>query len=530
MTRQLRYYQSLGGTSSCVLLLLSLLLCLTSCCDAAQVNTATTNNNGISRRITSTNNTTAVKKIKNNATTTTTTISTDDDQVVTTNNITTALDKNNTIIPDKGGEKNNNITPKEEEDDDPIESILSDISSWMKTQQSNNAAQIDEHLFGADDYIQPQPRRMLLRRPFLTLAYAQTLDGMIAAKLPNNQTTTTTSNMKLSSPQSLLLTHKLRNMHDAILVGGSTFEIDEPRLNARLPKTTTTSSASSLQQQPMPIVLDTHLKHLQKILFNMTFPMDSTTLLEDDDNEEDDDDDDEETTTTTTTILPTEMSVERIHANNPIICCSNQAAFSFLDLLELFQDQHLEDQQRKKKRLSKTSYKIIVYKKIDENDHIEDACMPIKITVYVTHHHHNKKNKEEDVTKEVTFTLLPCPINERTNSVSLKHAMYQLCDQFEIRSVMVEGGAGILSSFLNEYYGDDDDDDERDKIVHCICVTIAPTVLGGLGLPSFGGLLLDALMKVKGENENEEVLLPTLKSIDGKFIPLGRDCVFLGRL
>ena len=97
---------------------------------------------------------------------------------------------------------------------------------------------------------------------------------------------------------------------------------------------------------------------------------------------------------------------------------------------------------------------------------------------------------------------------------------------------MVEGGAGILSSFLNEYGGggggddDDDDDDDEDNIVRCICVTIAPTVLGGFGLPSLGGL--DALMKVKGEKDDEEV--PTLKRIDGKFIPLGRDCVFLGRL
>jgi riboflavin biosynthesis pyrimidine reductase len=472
-------------------LLLSLLLFLASC-DAAQVNTAN-NHVGHQPRISS-SNTTADEKIKNNATA----ISADD-QTVATNNITTALE-NKTVVPNS----DENITRKEEdEEDDPIDSILSDISSWMKTQQSNNAAQIDEHLFGPPS---EQPR--ILRRPFITLAYAQTLDGMIAAKLPNK--TTTTTNMKISSPKSLLLTHKLRNMHDAILVGGSTFEIDEPRLNSRLPKLTTTASL----QQPMPIVLDTHLRHLQQILFNTTFPSDSTTLFDDDDDEEE-----------TTTIIPTEMSVERIRANNPIICCSKKAAFSFLDLLEIFQDHHL--QQRKKR--SKTSYKIIVYKKIDENDHIEDACMPIKITVHVTHH--NKNKKEEDVTQEVTFTLLPCPINERTNSVSLKHAMCQLCDQFEIRSIMVEGGAGILSSFLNEYGGggggdDDDDDDDEDNIVRCICVTIAPTVLGGFGLPSLGGL--DALMKVKGEKDDEEV--PTLKRIDGKFIPLGRDCVFLGRL
>jgi len=433
--------------------------------DAAQVNAASI----ISSRQSTTDD---VKKIKNNANSS----AVADDQIISSKNNTTDLESNHTIVESS---RESNITQQEAVD--PVDSILSDISSWMKKQQSNNAAQIDEQIFdNSDDYSYRQLPR-ILRRPFITLAYAQTLDGMIAAKLPNQ---TTTSNMKISSPESLVLTHKLRKMHDAVVVGGSTFALDEPRLNVRLPK-------PSLQQ-PMPIVLDTHLRHLQQILFDAIFPTDSTLLDE--------------------TKIPTDMSVERIRANNPIICCSNQAAFSFLDLMEIFQDQHL---QRKR---PKTSYKIIVYKKIDENDHIEDACMPIKITVHVTHH--NKK--EEDVTQEVTFTLLPCPINEGTNSVSLKHAMYQLCDQFEIRSVMVEGGSRILSSFLNEC-----DDDDESKLVHCVCVTIAPTLLGGLGLPSLGGL--DALMKKTDEEDNIQEA-PALKSIDGKFIRLGRDCVFLGKL
>ncbi len=433
--------------------------------ETAPVNTAT----GIissrqQARITATDD---LKKIKNNATTSTV----EDDQIIPTDNNATTVVETNITIPDES-----NITQKEVIID-PVDSILSDISSWMKKQQSNNAAQIDEQLFSSDpDDNRPQ----ILRRPFITLAYAQTLDGMIAAKLPNQ---TSTSNMKISSPESMVLTHRLRKIHDAILVGGSTFALDEPRLNVRLPK------PSSSLQQPIPIVLDTHLGHLQQLLFDTNLPIDPSLLDEDS--------------------IPTEMSVERIRANNPIICCSNQAAFSFLDLMELFQDQHL---QQKRPR---TSYKIVVYKKIDfENDHMEDACMPIKITVYVTHH--NKK-KEEDVTKEVTFTLLPCPINDKMNSVSLKHAMDQLCDQFEIRSVMVEGGAGILSSFLNECDSD------------AVCVTVAPTVLGGLGLPSLGGF--DALAKKTDEEGSiEEAPTPTLKNIDGKFIPLGRDCIFFGRL
>ena len=449
----------------------SFVVLLTSCCcvvvkaDAAQINTAI--GTAIPQPRTIAGKIDEKKTIKNN-----TVSSISDDEAIITNNETKV--ENNSTSPVNSNDDNDIV-----EEVDPVDSILSDISHWMKKQQFNNAALIDEQLFDADDnnYLQ-QPR--ILRRPFITLAYAQTLDGMIAAKLPNE---TTTANMRISSPESMVLTHKLRNIHDAILVGGATFALDEPRLTARLEKPTTF-------QQPLPIVLDTHLRNLYRILFGTTFPADSALS--------------EETT------IPEEISVERIRANNPIICCSNQAAFSFLDLLEIFQDQHL---QRKR---PKTSYKIIVYKKIDENDHMEDACMPIKITVQATHH--NKK--EEDVVKEVTFTLLPCPMNERTNSVSLKDAMSQLSDQFEVRSVMVEGGAGILSSFLSEC-GDDES-----QIVHCMCVTIAPTILGGLGLPSLGGF--DTFMKVKAEENGMK--LPALKSIAGRFVTLGQDCVFLGRL
>jgi len=49
-----------------------------------------------------------------------------------------------------------------------------------------------------------------------------------------------------------------------------------------------------------------------------------------------------------------------------------------------------------------------------------------------------------------------------------------------------------------------------------------------LGLPSLGGF--DALTKKSGDDNIEEAPTPTLKSIEGKFIPLGRDCVFFGRL
>src|SRR5208337_2984807 len=56
----------------------------------------------------------------------------------------------------------------------------------------------------------PEHRRRT-GRPLVTLSYAQSLDGSIAAR-PGRPLT-------LSGPQSMVLTHGLRSFHDAILVG-----------------------------------------------------------------------------------------------------------------------------------------------------------------------------------------------------------------------------------------------------------------------------------------------------------------------
>jgi riboflavin-specific deaminase-like protein len=79
-------------------------------------------------------------------------------------------------------------------------------------------------------------------RPFVTLSYAQSLDGSIAinsgAALP------------LSGPESTCLTHQLRSLHDGILVGISTVLTDNPQLSVR----------EWSGPDPQPIVLDSHLR------------------------------------------------------------------------------------------------------------------------------------------------------------------------------------------------------------------------------------------------------------------------------
>lgn len=61
----------------------------------------------------------------------------------------------------------------------------------------------------------------------MTLAYAQTLDGCLAWAGRHAAA--------ISSPPSLALTHALRASHDCILIGAGTLSQDNPRLNVRLP-------------------------------------------------------------------------------------------------------------------------------------------------------------------------------------------------------------------------------------------------------------------------------------------------------
>ena len=79
-------------------------------------------------------------------------------------------------------------------------------------------------------------------RPSVTLSYAQTLDGSIAA--------TPAQPLAMSSPAALRLTHELRARHDAILVGIGTILADDPRLTVRLVE----------GRHPTPVILDSRLR------------------------------------------------------------------------------------------------------------------------------------------------------------------------------------------------------------------------------------------------------------------------------
>lgn len=103
---------------------------------------------------------------------------------------------------------------------------------------SDSIAELLDNLAGARARAATRPSD----RPFVTLAYAQSLDGSI--------TTARGERYRLSGPDALRFTHALRARHGAILIGVGTVLADDPELRVRL------ASGPS----PQPIVVDSRVR------------------------------------------------------------------------------------------------------------------------------------------------------------------------------------------------------------------------------------------------------------------------------
>jgi riboflavin-specific deaminase-like protein len=96
--------------------------------------------------------------------------------------------------------------------------------------------------------------------PVVTVTWAQSVAGAIARS--------DGTPLRISGPQSMILTHRLRAMHDAILVGIQTVISDDPLLSVRLPQLQSQPQLPQPrpqrkpqpQPQPQPVVLDSHLR------------------------------------------------------------------------------------------------------------------------------------------------------------------------------------------------------------------------------------------------------------------------------
>ncbi|KAJ8084560.1 2,5-diamino-6-(ribosylamino)-4(3H)-pyrimidinone 5'-phosphate reductase [Marasmius tenuissimus] len=93
-------------------------------------------------------------------------------------------------------------------------------------------------------------------RPHVTLTFAQSIDGKIAG--------VNGKQLILSGKESMIMTHWMRTMHDAILVGIGTALNDNPQLNTRhLPPKEPDPSKNGHDKPyslPRPIILDSHLR------------------------------------------------------------------------------------------------------------------------------------------------------------------------------------------------------------------------------------------------------------------------------
>jgi len=105
--------------------------------------------------------------------------------------------------------------------------------------------------------------RKATQYPFVTLSYAQSIDGSIATR----QRTP----LDLSGAASMRMTHELRAIHDAILVGIGTILADNPELTVRLVR----------GDNPQPVIIDSTLRFPMesKLLKSQKMPWIATTNL-----------------------------------------------------------------------------------------------------------------------------------------------------------------------------------------------------------------------------------------------------------
>ncbi|GJQ09821.1 hypothetical protein GpartN1_g1612.t1 [Galdieria partita] len=99
-----------------------------------------------------------------------------------------------------------------------------------------------------------------IERPWVTLSYAQSVDGNIA--VPGRRT-------HLSCLQSTIFTHQLRACHEYILVGIGTVITDNPQLTVRYGVDSKLQLSSQRTTTPIPVILDSSLK----------IPMESSLVL-----------------------------------------------------------------------------------------------------------------------------------------------------------------------------------------------------------------------------------------------------------
>ncbi|KAK7465500.1 2,5-diamino-6-(ribosylamino)-4(3H)-pyrimidinone 5'-phosphate reductase [Stygiomarasmius scandens] len=100
------------------------------------------------------------------------------------------------------------------------------------------------------------PSDLANSRPYVTLTFAQSIDAKIAGRNGKQ--------LLLSGKESMVMTHWMRTMHDAIMIGIGTALNDDPQLNTRhLPPRSPNPAQNNHDKPyhlPRPVILDTYLR------------------------------------------------------------------------------------------------------------------------------------------------------------------------------------------------------------------------------------------------------------------------------
>lgn len=120
--------------------------------------------------------------------------------------------------------------------------IGSSNSSNNVVQKKSNNRNYFRHIYGP--ILRSRKRVIEEQKPFVTLTYAQSMDGSIASK--------DRKPLRISGEKSMRMTHELRARHDCIVIGIGTVLSDNPQLTIRF--------GVKAKRPPVPVVLDTNLK------------------------------------------------------------------------------------------------------------------------------------------------------------------------------------------------------------------------------------------------------------------------------
>ncbi|KAM3572258.1 hypothetical protein VYU27_005748 [Nannochloropsis oceanica] len=247
-------------------------------------------------------------------------------------------------------------------------------------------------------------------RPFVTLAYAQSLDGCVATedKKPT----------AISGPAALVLTHDLRALHDCILIGAGTLQSDNPRLNVRLSSCTSSACPVSSSSPPSSSFLSTLL----------SFLLPSSPLSPN----------------------PSPPSSSRCRDPRPVLLLSSGRGPLPFDLSALRLSRppliftpSLSSLLRRLPGGAKGE----LYRSLTLKGYEFIECAP---------------------------SSLPSSSSFSSSRCCLVDVLRQLKEKWGYERVMVEGGAGVLTSFLEGGGGGG----ERDGLVDVCVVTIAPSFVG----------------------------------------------------